>query len=88
MNLAARYGGDEFFVLLADATPEDARIFIGRVLERFRAEVERLGYGAVQASAGLAPYEPGMSSPEALIDAADRALYESKGGRPRAPLGA
>ncbi len=85
MNLAARYGGDEFFVLLADATAQEGTIFIERVLARFRAVVDTLGNGRLEASAGLAPYTEDMRSPEALIDAADRALYEAKGLRPRPP---
>src|SRR5690606_28091361 len=76
MNLAARYGGDEFFVLLADATETEAAVFIQRVLSRFREEVRKLGYGELEAAAGFAPYSDEMRAPESLIDAADRALYE------------
>src|SRR5690606_5074292 len=53
MNLAARYGGDEFFVLLADATETEAAVFIQRVLSRFREEVRKLGYGELEAAAGF-----------------------------------
>ncbi|MGH7445442.1 MAG: diguanylate cyclase [Longimicrobiales bacterium] len=83
MNLAARYGGDEFFVLLADASMHDAAVFVERVLQHYDAEIRTLGFGELRASAGIAPYAPDMPSPESLIDAADRALYESKGPRPR-----
>jgi PleD family two-component response regulator len=53
------------------------------VVKRFGEQITALGNGTLRASAGLAPYTDDMRSPEALIDAADRALYESKGGRPR-----
>jgi len=78
MNLAARYGGDEFFVLLADATEADAAVFVQRVLSRYREEVRKLGHDPIGATAGFAVYQPEMRAPEALIDAADRALYDSK----------
>lgn len=83
MNLAARYGGDEFFVLLTDATEADAAVFVQRVLSRYREEVRKLGHDGIEAAAGFAAYQHEMRSPEALIEAADRALYESKRERSR-----
>lgn len=83
MNLAARYGGDEFFVLLADATEADAAVFVQRVLSRYREEVRKLGHDPIGAAAGFAAFHSEMRAPEALIDAADRALYDSKRERAR-----
>ena len=85
MNLAARFGGDEFFVLLADANEAGAKIFVQRVRARFTEEVNKLGHGPLEVSAGIAEYRPAMPSPESLVDDADRALYASKGERRRAP---
>lgn len=85
MNLAARFGGDEFFVLLADANEAGAKIFVQRVRERFAEEVNKLGRGPLEVSAGIAEYRPAMPSQESLVDDADRALYASKGQRRRAP---
>jgi diguanylate cyclase (GGDEF)-like protein len=87
MNLASRYGGDEFFVLLADADIIGAKIFIQRVREHFTEEVAAFGHGPLTASAGIAEYSPEMVNPAQLIAAADRALYESKADRanPYAP---
>lgn len=81
MNLAVRYGGDEFLVLLAEATLEGARQFVQRVETRFRAAIAQLGRSHVGVSAGLAVYDPAMDTPEDLIALADRMLYESKGER-------
>ncbi|HEX7051893.1 MAG TPA: sensor domain-containing diguanylate cyclase [Longimicrobiales bacterium] len=81
MNLAARYGGDEFLVLLTESTREGAETFIKRVSEQFRHEMVRLGRGQVTVSAGLAVYSPDMESAEDLIAAADRGLYRVKAGR-------
>lgn len=78
MNLAARYGGDEFFALLADADFHGAEIFISRVKERFRRTMDASGWPPLQVSAGMAEYTPDMQSPEDLIVAADRALYAVK----------
>ena len=83
MNLAARYGGDEFAVLLADCTREGAEIFARRICERFAEEVASAGLGTLTVSAGVAEYTPDMQAPEDLIAAADRALYQAKAQVPR-----
>jgi diguanylate cyclase (GGDEF)-like protein len=78
MNLAARYGGDEFCVLLADTNVEGTEIFTSRVKERFEQTMKEAGAAPVHVSVGIAEYTPDMKTPEQLIEAADRALYVSK----------
>jgi diguanylate cyclase (GGDEF)-like protein len=78
MNLAARYGGDEFFALLADADERGADIFITRVKDRFYRTMDSAGWPQLKVSAGMASYTPDMETPEDLIMAADRALYIAK----------
>ena len=81
-DIVARYGGEEFAVLLTD-TPLSAGTFVA---ERLRASVENRRFEVqdqlvtVTASFGLACTENivGEVTPEALIDAADRALFASK----------
>jgi len=81
-DLAARYGGEEFAVVLPQAGAEDAR----RVAERIRAAVHEFLFLAeatplrMTVSAGIATYPsyPHIDSPEALLLAADRALYRAK----------
>ena len=81
-DIVARYGGEEFAVLLTD-TPLSAGTFVA---ERLRASVENRRFEVhdqlvtVTASFGLACTENvvGDVTPEALIDAADRALFASK----------
>jgi diguanylate cyclase (GGDEF)-like protein len=81
MNLAARYGGDEFVALLADTGLEGTETFIDRVATRFRSEMEDLGRMPVSISAGYAEDNPSIQTPADLIAAADKALYRVKPSR-------
>jgi len=84
--MAARYGGEEFVVVLnatAEAGASKAAEKIRRALEKEQIVFE----GAriqLTASIGLAVWPEHGASPEALVAAADRALYAAKqGGRNR-----
>jgi diguanylate cyclase (GGDEF)-like protein len=80
-DLAARYGGDEFVVLLVRTGREGARV----VAEKVRARVERLG---VTASIGVAAFAPRDGNHDDILVAADRALYRAKAaGRNRVATG-
>ncbi|GAB1482512.1 sensor domain-containing diguanylate cyclase [Treponema sp.] len=81
IDIAARYGGEEFVLLLIDADAEDAAIAaerVRKVVEQTETEYE----GAmlkVTVSCGVAVYDKDRdASARALIDRADRALYQSK----------
>jgi diguanylate cyclase (GGDEF)-like protein len=78
MNLAARYGGDEFFALLADSDIHGAEIFVARVRDKFKRLMDAAGWPVLQVSAGMAEYTDEMKAPEDLLAAADRALYVVK----------
>ncbi len=78
MNVAARYGGDEFVAILSGSDVAGARVFLDRVRARFAEAIEKLGYGPLTLSAGLAEYHPDMEGPEALLKAADVDLYRTK----------
>jgi len=77
VDSAARFGGDEFAVILPQANPEGALIVAERLRNRI-ATTEVPGYGFTSASFGLATFPQHASSRETLVVAADRALYHSK----------
>ncbi|WP_343895157.1 PleD family two-component system response regulator [Craurococcus roseus] len=78
-DVVARFGGEEFLVVLADAPPEEAVA----IAERLRAALERTpiptgqGEVSVTVSVGLAITPTGVSASEAIA-AADVALYRAK----------
>jgi diguanylate cyclase (GGDEF)-like protein len=72
-DTAARYGGDEFLVLLPGATKERAQA----VAEHLRRTVEGLGLD-LTLSAGIATFPEDAASGVGLVRAADHALYEAK----------
>ena len=81
-DLAARWGGEEFLVVLTDTGLEGARM----CAERIRTAVEALDVpraGHVTISAGVAELNPGEDLSVALLRA-DEMLYKAKGaGRNR-----
>ena len=81
-DIVARFGGDEFIVLLHDADDEMARIVAGKLIRSFRGVMRQIpGRGLIElrASIGIA-VSNGWSwdDPYELIKAADRALYAAK----------
>lgn len=79
-DVAARYGGDEFVVILTRTDRQGG----ARVAEALRAGIEgigpRLGYapGLVTVSIGLAEFDPHGPADGDLLVSADRALYRAK----------
>jgi diguanylate cyclase (GGDEF)-like protein len=86
IDLPARFGGEEFAVLLADSSVEGAAAFAERFrghLEEVRVPVPGGGTVGVTASVGVAAGSE-LVDPDELIQTADQALYQAKGeGRNR-----
>lgn len=85
-DVLVRYGGEEFVVVMSglDLAAATGRVEHLRALCGAARASSREGSVGVTVSAGLAFAGPGRQTPEALLDAADRALYEAKrSGRDR-----
>lgn len=77
VDSAARFGGDEFALILPQADSEGAQI----VAERLRARIEEIhipGFGNLNASIGIATFPTHGSTRADLVIAADAALYSAK----------
>ncbi len=81
-DVAARYGGEEFSILLPQATLHEA----GTIADRLRRTIMNTRFphgdtqplGSVTLSIGLSSLSPTLDSVEAIVRAADRALYHAK----------
>lgn len=82
-DLVVRYGGEEFLIMLQDVPAQEVRI----QADALRASVSQLSLPHDQSpiahhvtiSVGAATCTPGPhNTPESLIEAADRALYQAK----------
>ena len=89
----ARFGGEEFIVLLPETSGADALLVADKMRLTIAAlEIEDLEGGFFTASFGVAAYPDDGSSSDELFSAADEALYRAKEGgrnrveRPSAPL--
>lgn len=69
-DLVVRYGGDEFLVLMPGETATGAAALVSRVQTRLGS--------SIAFSAGIPEHQEGLTSPDELIAAADRHLYDVK----------
>ncbi|MEO0494174.1 MAG: EAL domain-containing protein [Actinomycetota bacterium] len=77
---AARFGGDEFAVLLTDVYGEtDVTLVADRIIEELSRPVMLMGTEVrLSVSVGIALDEDATATPEDLLRAADVAMYEAK----------
>jgi diguanylate cyclase (GGDEF)-like protein len=81
-DVASRYGGEEFSVLLPQTSLQEA----GVIAERMRERIEQTAFPhaksqplrAVTISIGVSTFSASVDTAEQIIWAADRALYEAK----------
>ena len=81
-DVASRYGGEEFCILLPQTAVSEA----GAIADRIRQRVATADFphgktqplGRVSISIGVSTFSPLVNTPENIIAAADRALYQAK----------
>ncbi|HEY0003596.1 MAG TPA: diguanylate cyclase [Pyrinomonadaceae bacterium] len=81
-DIASRYGGEEFSILLPQTSVEEAAL----IAERIRKRIERTRFphgktqphGSVTVSIGVSTFSQALDTPERIVGAADRALYLAK----------
>jgi diguanylate cyclase (GGDEF)-like protein len=82
LDLPARYGGDKFAILLPDHNLEEAFMKAETLRKIIASKTfscqERLDSKHLTISGGVACYPLNGTTPEALIEAADRLLYQAK----------
>jgi diguanylate cyclase (GGDEF)-like protein len=82
VDVASRYGGEEFSILLPQTNLQEA----GVIADRIRRKINDTSFehgksqplAAVTVSIGLSAFSPALDSAEAIVRAADRALYHAK----------
>jgi diguanylate cyclase (GGDEF)-like protein/putative nucleotidyltransferase with HDIG domain len=77
IDIAFRYGGDEFAVLLPQSGVDEAFVVAERVRGKIAAEMRKKRFG-ITTSIGLASWPSDGVTPDELINAADKALYYTK----------
>jgi diguanylate cyclase (GGDEF)-like protein len=82
VDVASRYGGEEFSILLPQTDLQEAGVIADRIRRRISETKFPHGnaqpLGSVTVSIGLSSYSAALDSAEAVIRAADRALYHAK----------
>lgn len=82
VDVASRYGGEEFSILLPQTGQEEAGVLADRIRRKIMTTQFPHGktqpLGAVTVSIGLSTLSPALDSAEAIVRAADRALYHAK----------
>jgi len=87
-DIVCRYGGEEFALVLPEASLENVRLRaedIRLAIKELDLNHQGVPLGRITASLGIALFPDHVNDPDSLMQAADTALYDAKGaGRDRA----
>jgi diguanylate cyclase (GGDEF)-like protein len=82
VDVASRYGGEEFCILLPQTSMSEAGVIADRIRHRVSTTHFPHGkaqpFGRVTISVGVSTFTKNVDTPENIIAAADRALYQAK----------
>jgi two-component system, cell cycle response regulator len=81
IDLAFRYGGEEFAVLAPEQNKKEAAVLAQRILNNIKSEQFDPDEGPgmqITVSIGIACYPQDADTKEGLIKKADQALYQAK----------
>ncbi|MDO5181879.1 diguanylate cyclase [Legionella pneumophila] len=80
-DIASRYGGEEFVLLLYDIDAQAAKMKaenLRSAISNLQVKYEAQPVGQITASIGISVYPDDAKSPAEVIEAADKALYQAK----------
>jgi diguanylate cyclase (GGDEF)-like protein len=75
IDTPARFGGDEFAIVLPETGEEGGHVVLKRVCDKLAADTDR---PRISVSGGVAVFPRDGDSPTLLLRAADKLLYEAK----------
>jgi diguanylate cyclase (GGDEF)-like protein len=78
VDLPTRYGGDEFMIVLPEASAAEAQA----IWNRIDTDIQDASFDGVRlsASAGVTEWQPGFATVEEFVRAVDQSLYRDKRG--------
>jgi len=77
-NVVARYGGDEFALILPQTSKEDSRLIAEKIRNSILVNPQLLPYPFISVSLGIAAYPDDAQDAEELLEKVDSALYMAK----------
>jgi diguanylate cyclase (GGDEF)-like protein len=81
VDVAFRYGGDEFVILLPQTSKDAALLVARRLMEVFHSNhwlADEMPHLSLRASVGIAGYPVDATNPQAIVRCADEMMYQVK----------
>lgn len=78
-DIACRYGGEEFIILLTNSDSQSAEVVLGRIKDKLTTNTNLIDKNLkITFSAGVSTFSNKFNNIEELIDDADKKLYKAK----------